>query len=219
MKIRSLSDLEDILDEDLAWRKKEISILTLEASASKKRKKEVMMRTAMVLIYAHWEGHIKKAAHAYLAYLNHISPKYKDIKDNFFYLSLCEKFNGEVSFSGYRRQTHAFDYVKNGLNETFSISVKKAVSTGSNLKSEIFSDILIKLGLNEADFELKYNLIDEKLLKNRNAIAHGDESIHMDLEKDYLEVKENVVEMMELFNTIIKNSASNKSYLKENTHQ
>ncbi len=217
MKIRSLNELEDALDKHLAWRKQEISILTLEVSSAKKRKKEVMIRTAIVLIYAHWEGHIKKAAHAYLTYLNYIAPKYEDIKDNFFYLSLCEKFNGEVSFSGYRKQAHAFEYVKNGPHENFKISVEKAVSTGSNLKSEIFSDILIKLGLSESDFELKYKLIDEKLLKNRNAIAHGDESRHIDLEEDYLEIKENVVEMMELFNTVIKNSASNKSYLKENT--
>ena len=49
--------LENLLDEDLGWRKVEISDLLFLA---KETQKEVVLKSVILLLYAHWEGYIKK---------------------------------------------------------------------------------------------------------------------------------------------------------------
>ena len=51
--------LENLLDEDLGWRKVEISDLLFLA---KETQKEVVLKSVILLLYAHWEGYIKKSS-------------------------------------------------------------------------------------------------------------------------------------------------------------
>lgn len=58
---------ENLLDEDLAWRKVEISELLLLAKESEK---ETIFKSLILLLYAHWEGYIKKSSKLYIKYIS-----------------------------------------------------------------------------------------------------------------------------------------------------
>ena len=89
---------------------------------------------------------------------------------------------------------------------------KEAISTASNLSSEIFQEITRTLGINFSTYSTKSVLIDTKLLKTRNEIAHGEYSIFD--RGEYLELHTEVIAMLDLFRTDIENAAINKDYIR-----
>jgi MAE_28990/MAE_18760-like HEPN len=70
------------------------------------------------------------------------------------------------------------------------------------------------LGLDYSFYEIKEVIIDEKLLKRRNAIAHG-EYLSLDRE-EYQQLHDEMLGMMENFRTQIENNAIQKLYLRSN---
>jgi RiboL-PSP-HEPN len=50
---------------------------------------------------------------------------------------------------------------------------RTGIDTRSNLNSEALENIVMSLGLDYTRFQTKGKFIDEKLLGNRNKIAHG----------------------------------------------
>lgn len=134
MKIRSLYELEEALDNDLAWRKREFSLITGMVEKANGPKKDTLLRAAITLMYSHWEGHIKKSAEIYLTYLNGLGHKYLDMKDNFGHLSLRDKFEQGFSIKKYTSQKEVFDYIQSGLNCSFKVNCEKIIDTESNLK-------------------------------------------------------------------------------------
>ena len=74
------------------------------------------------------------------------------------------------------------------------------------------------MGLDIYKYEPYYKLIDERLLKNRNEIAHG-EYLNIDI-KLIDELHNEVVKIMRWFKDDIENYASEKKYLSIiTTHQ
>ena len=147
MKIRSLGELEDALDLDLAWRKHEISMINGEVSLAKKKLRITLIRAAIILMYAHWEGHIKKSAEIYLTYLNYKAPKYSMMKDNFCHISLYEKFEEGFSIKKYQSQKKIFEYISSGLTDNFKVDCEKVIDVDSNLKSHVFLNLVYQLGI------------------------------------------------------------------------
>ncbi|EOU3063027.1 TPA: MAE_28990/MAE_18760 family HEPN-like nuclease [Yersinia enterocolitica] len=215
MKIRSLLELEEALDNDLAWRKHEISLITGQVSISRKKIRITLIRAAITLMYAHWEGHVKKAAQIYLTYLNHKAPKYSEMKDNFCYISLHERFEDGFSIKKYVSQKEIFEYISSGLGCNFKVNCEKVVDTESNLKSQVFLNLMYQLGLDTEPFELRQNFIDQKLIKNRNAIAHGERVSEQELEEAYNVILDNLLIMIQTVHNMIKSSASNNEFLKD----
>ena len=74
-----------------------------------------------------------------------------------------------------------------------------------------------QLGLDMQPFELKFNFIDQKLIKNRNAIAHGEYVSNKDIDDAYDEISTHLLILIETFHNMIKTAASNKEYLKGTT--
>lgn len=214
MKIRSLDELDNALDKDLSWRKHEISSITGEVFRAKKSVHIILMRAAIALMYAHWEGHIKKASQIYLAYLNHQAPKYSIMKENFSHISLYEKFGEGFSIKKYHSQKELFEYIISGLDCNFKVNFEKIINTESNLKSKVFLNLMHQLGLDTNWFETKDKFIDIKLVDNRNAIAHGDYINEEEIKSAYTDIKKNLLEMIQTFHNIIKNAAANKDFLK-----
>lgn len=215
MKVRSLYELETKLDEDLSWRRKEFTTLKFMIKESRFHQKEVLIRAAIALLYAHWEGHIKHCSLVYLKLLNCLGTTYCDMTENFLQLSLSEKFKQGFSIKKFSSQKEIYHYLTSEQRSNFSINEDVVIDTESNLKYEIVFNILEQLGLNSSIFELKENFINTKLLRCRNAIAHGDRIDYKDLEDTYQELEEELLDMIVTFQNLIRNAASNKSYLKQ----
>lgn len=76
-----LEQFEDFLSEDLSWRKMEISQLFRLINSSEN--KDVLIKSSVLLLYAHWEGYIKKSSKYYLKYVSEKKVKIKNLTTNF----------------------------------------------------------------------------------------------------------------------------------------
>ena len=99
-----------------------------------------------------------------------------------------------------------------GLDKRANIPKNDVIQTGSNLSSKVLHQILSLLGIAYKPYEIKQVLIDEKLLKKRNMIAHG-EYLDADTES-YQELHKEIIGMMNLFKDQIENHAVQKLYLR-----
>ena len=68
-KIRNADHLYDKLDQDFAWRRKELTFLNKNIKNAKAHNLQTNLRCGVVLLYAHWEGFIKNAAENYLKFV------------------------------------------------------------------------------------------------------------------------------------------------------
>ena len=80
----------------------------------------------------------------------------------------------------------------------------------SNLNSEVLREIVASLGLNYSPFATKEKLLDEKLLANRNSIAHGRHEVMA--AKEYLSLHEDVFGLMQDFYNQVENAVLRKQY-------
>lgn len=178
--IRSKEEkLNDFLDKESAWRKKEISQLRLLLDSPDSE--QVSIRCSIVLLYAHWEGFIKKAATAYLGFLSKCEIQIQDLNPALQAFALNNKcFSSQDKINTTKNIEDILDivYKNEAINVVFS-SHENWIKTNSNLTSSIFEKIVNSLGLKCTDFyqteELSIkHIIDEVLLKHRNEIAHGE---------------------------------------------
>ncbi|MBK5072056.1 hypothetical protein I2492_03355 [Budviciaceae bacterium CWB-B4] len=176
-----IEQLESLLEEDLGWRKKELSSLTLIAE---QHNDEVILKSIILLLYAHWEGYIKKSSKLYLRYISESRLSLNELTDNFKAVALkniiSQCFNSidsltlqnEItvinSFSEEKKKKFKVDIdIDNDFEKTF-------IDTQSNLNPKVFKNLLSIIGLNyKAQMKSKEIYIDKYLLSNRNLISHG----------------------------------------------
>lgn len=96
----------------------------------------------------------------------------------------------------------------------FNVSVNETIKTNCNLNSNTFKTILGQLGISEDLFELKFKVIDEKLLGYRNALAHGEMRPDTSICAVVTEIKDVILELLDNFYDQITTAAENKTYLK-----
>jgi MAE_28990/MAE_18760-like HEPN len=189
MKIRSKEQFVDLIDKEMVWRKKELSYLKGNVKENSPYYK-THLRSAIVMLYAHYEGFVKNSCELYLTYVKSQKLDYQELTENFIALSL--KYN-LTEFQQTNKSTlhcQLVDFLLNKLNQRAAIPNDNVIKTGSNLNSNILREVLTTIGLDYSSYELKNNLIDGVLLKNRNSIAHG----------EYLELNE--VNFNELYSEI-----------------
>ncbi|MBW4593475.1 MAG: hypothetical protein KME46_11270 [Brasilonema angustatum HA4187-MV1] len=210
MKIRTLEQLSDKLAEELAWRKIELSALkALIDKSFSSGKQKALLRSGITMLYAHWEGFIKVAANSYLEFVAMQSLPYNKLSKNFIALAMKDKLDQASETNKATIYSEIADFFMTRLSERSLIKYENRIAT-SNLSSSVFKEIICILGLDYSFYESKEVLIDEKLLKKRNMIAHGN---YLDIdEQQYDELHTQVVGIMDNFRNQIDNCASTKQY-------
>lgn len=215
MSIQTLEDLNKTLATDIAWRKKELSeIKTLiELKNVSPQRHNVCIRSGICILYAHWEGFVKLAGNSYVEYIRTKRLRYGQLSSNFLALAMKEKLKQAKETNKASLYIPVCDFFFQ-LDERCSLP-KNPISTASNLSSEILKEITHTLGIDFSLDSTKSKLIDEKLLKTRNEIAHGEDSLTID-RKQYIELQTMVMEMLEEFRNRIENAAINQDFLLKN---
>jgi hypothetical protein len=212
MKIRTQEQLADRLSRDLAWRKKELSILfsLVRKNRNNHPTLELMLRSGATILYAHWEGFVRASATAYLQYVASRRLRYRDLVIPLRAVALEQKFNISSQSVHGERLIEIADFILNHQDRKCHISWKKAVHTHSNLKSTVFKGIVLRLGLDYSLYETKEKLIDRVLLHYRNNIAHG-KGLYPAYE-EYEQMHWEVISLMELYRNQIENAAFTEAY-------
>lgn len=211
MKIRSTDHLLDFLDSEMAWRLKEIHELRSSVIAAKGRNVDVHVRAGVAMLYAHWEGFIKGAANAYVAYLAHRADRNRDLQDCFVALGMKAALAQLGVSNKAASAVAAVSFLRNEQDQAVRLS-KATISSDSNLNSDVFRNIVDWLGLDCTQYTTRFPLLDETLLASRNGIAHG-EFLQIDASRFHTLVEE-ILEMLRWFKTDIENAVAQKSFLK-----
>lgn len=211
MKIKSASQLLDHLDTDMAWRLKEVSELRSAVSSARGKNVDVHVRAGIAMLYAHWEGFVKGAANAYIAYLSHRGDRNRDLQDCFVALGM-KSLIGQMAASG-RASTSvaAVAFFRNEQDQRIKLA-NATVSSDSNLNSAVFKNIAEWVGIGWEQYSTRFQLVDETLLATRNGIAHG-EYLQIDAARFHSVVDE-ILEMLRWFKTDIENAVSRQSFLR-----
>ena len=214
MNIRTAEQLSDKLATDLAWRKKELSEMKslIEAKKVPDQRHKVLVRSGVCILYSHWEGFVKLAANSYLEYVISKNLTYQELSSNFLALAMKEKLKKAKETHKPSLYIPVCEFFLSELNKR-SILPKDVISTGSNLSSDILKEITYILGIDFSIYSTKSRVIDTQLLKTRNEIAHGEDSVFDRAE--YLEVHREILEMLDIFCTQIENAASQKKFRRD----
>lgn len=212
MKIRTLSELQDVLDKDRSWRLKEIADLKLAVQGSNSLQQGTLIRAGVTLLYAHWEGFIKNAAEGYILFISSKRLKYEQLTSNLIALGVRGKIEVLKSSKSVGINTEVVDFFMSGLAERASLSFAGAIRTESNLSSTVFENIANSVGVDCSLYQTKYVLIDESLLNRRNRIAHGE---YLDIDaKAFRVLADEVLDLITSFKTDIENSANLSKFLR-----
>jgi hypothetical protein len=212
MSIRTTEQLSDKLSDDIAWRKKELSEVKalVETKSVSDQRHRALVRSGVCILYSHWEGFVKLAANSYLEYVRQQKPTYKQLSSNFLALAMKEKLKEAKETNKPSLYIPVCDFFLSELNQRCLLP-KHAISTASNLSSEILKEITDVLGIDFSLYSTKSVLIDTKLLKTRNEIAHGN-YLMFDRE-EYIELHTEVIEMLDIFRNQIENAALEKKFM------
>jgi hypothetical protein len=211
MKIRTLEELVDLLNREMAWRKKELlEIKRLVDSSKDSFRETTLIRSGVAMLYAHWEGFVKAAGTAYLNYVAMRKLKYEDLAAQLVALGMRKKLNEATQSRKATIHTEVARFFLTGLSERSSLPWESAVETKSNLKSEMLKEIACVLGIDYSQYETKEKLIDEKLLRCRNEIAHG-QYLLVDYE-EFCDLFDEMMNLLELFRNQIDNAATTCAY-------
>lgn len=215
MKVRSREQLVDLLDAELGWRRKELTFIKSNVKTNSANYK-TFLRSGILLLYAHWEGFIKNACEFYLSYVKCQRLTYIELKENFIALSLK---NNLLEFEQTNKSTihcKIVEFLLNELDQRAIIPNENIIKTGSNLNSDILREILTSIGIDYTDYELKSNLIDAVLLKNRNSIAHG-QYVELD-DIEFASLHADVLWIMDDIKTKLTNAAILEYYKTTNNY-
>ncbi|MNC08562.1 hypothetical protein D3C81_454360 [compost metagenome] len=210
--IRTKEELIDKIAGDYIWRLREINemknlIQTDKASALQKK---VLCRAGVSLMYAHWEGFVKKTGTYFLEYVSSQRHCISELRSNFVTLIVKGRIDSAHDSKKYSAFDEVTKYILFNQNSRARIPVKNVVDTQSNLSTTVLKEILWCLGFDYSIFESKEKLIDQKLVNRRNHIAHGQE-IEIGLD-DFSEMADEVLGLMTTFRNMLENSTVTESY-------
>jgi MAE_28990/MAE_18760-like HEPN len=212
MKTRTVEQLSDALDKELAWRKKELSAIKLlvDETNSAKSRRLAFIRAGVAMLYAHWEGFVREAGRLYLDFVSYQKLRYEQLAVNFLALAVRGLLRTAQQTDRIKAHIAVSNFFRGELTNSSNLPVKDGIRTRANLSSGVLHDIIETLGLNYSIFATKENLLDEGLLAKRNTIAHG-EYLEVTVDR-FNELHEQIIGLMNELRTQIDNAAVLKQY-------
>lgn len=225
IRINSIEKLAEELDDDVYWRRKEI--VDIRTYCQTNGNPDVLMRAAFILCCAHFEGAIKYASNAYIAYISSQNIIGKDLRIEISSILIRKKKQSaftsqKVKVSVVSDILRTYDEL---LENRFYIKLNEEdlmpeidesdlpLPTGGNPTPDVLAEISKVLGISYEDlFQLREPFINGELLKPRHAVAHGEKRLINEEELNH--VVDFVLEIIEKYKESIINAATNNSHLR-----
>lgn len=204
MRIRNLTQLREFLDKDLAWRKRELTTLEYMLERARRHERAFLLRAAVCVLYAHWEGFVRVAATSYASFVAAQGLRYRDLTPNFVALGLRSEIASAARSSRLTDLTGVAEKMIHG-DERARIDWENSAPTG-NMDSVRFAQVLRLVGLNTDNYAPKNRLLDRELLGKRNLVAHGI-PVEVDAD-DYAELHTEIIRLVDMFRDDVENAAA-----------
>jgi hypothetical protein len=171
MTVRTLSELQDALDANLAWRRTEMMALAGEISRSESLSPgsplaRALARSGVALLYAHWEGFTKEACQHYVDYVVKRRLKVSELSDGLALQAMVDLVR-RLSAGDLQAREHLLDTIRRPDAARARIPRKTAVDAKSNLRFNVLVEILTLVGVDEEQLATKRHLIDTSLCDAR----------------------------------------------------
>ena len=210
MKIRSLGEFEDAVNRETAWRKRELTTILFHVQESRDSRRPTALRAGVALLYAHWEGWIKKVSEFYIAFIDGQRLQYDELNEAVFGLAIKRRIDPLVSSSAPKLHREFAFFIRNELGSRATFGSGRTIHTESNLSSTVLTRILLSLGLEFKNYEPSSHLIDHRLLHKRNRVAHGE---YLDFSiREFEALHGEVVNLLKTFTTEVLNNAALGAY-------
>lgn len=211
-QLKTADLLLDHMDQDMAWRIKEVHQLKIAVQNASGSNIHAHIRAGVSMLYAHWEGFIKGAANAYVNYLSYRANRNSELKPCFVALGMKAKLTSVNASSKSEAAIQAVTYLLNEMNQPIRLPRSDAISAESNLSSTVFLNIASWIDIDPTPYSARFPLIDTTLLQSRNRIAHG-EYLNITADRFY-QLTAEILEMLRWFKTDIENAVVGSSFLK-----
>jgi hypothetical protein len=204
-------DLSSIFDDDLTWRRRELSDLKSAARSADAVAKPVLLRAIIAMSYAHWEGYVRTCANRYFEHLTLRKKSFAEFERQIYVNSILGKLDAlHKSRVSLDERCRLVNDILDGRDMRFAYVNPALVDTRSNLNTDVIKDICVICAIDADQFEQNRPFLDLLLLKRRNAIAHGQqEFIRVDEVDDFVA---KVLALMEHFRTLLENKVYLKTY-------
>ena len=206
MKIRTISEFNEALDSDFAWRQKELIAFNIQLSGSSDKLRPMYIRSGICLLYAHWEGFIKTTSEYYLSFISNKKLRYNELSFPLLALALRFKFKNYNDTNTPQTHISFIHFLLKSLHSPATIPKINVMEIGANLNSECLKKIIIMLGLDYSEYKLNEDLIDNQLLHWRNNIAHG--QFVFPKNEDFNSLYQTIIKLIRHFKDQISNAVS-----------
>lgn len=184
--------VEEIL-ADIEWRVAELATLKsipIKYSFSENHR-NLHVKYSVPAIYAIWEGFVKKCFSIYSNHLNSLSILRSDIS----YALLTHHIDSECGFKNPRTKFSSKQKLIESLDKLFQekIIIRPIVPTESNVNLKVLNQILERFCISFVEEHYSKGL--DKLLLFRNKIAHGENSVTVDMDHviEFVSLVENLM--------------------------
>lgn len=213
-----MNDLDLIAEicQERDWRFKELEFYKktpfLYVNSLFLKQKEKYYKMCIPMIYAHWEGFIITAFRLLSDFITSQSIQYSSAPEYLILLANKKRFEylkGNCNLEQQRKFLQEFLYFQSiGIE----IPAESCISANSNLNFRQFKLILSNFNLKTTKKHDNNRRGIEKLVTFRNKIAHGENSVLIELE-DVNDLIKCVVEMIDETIIMIEKYVSGKKYL------
>lgn len=103
--MRTIGELQDSLDSDLAWRRSELHsyLVNVRRSSADSVTQRSLCRAGVPLLYAHWEGYAKHSLSAYIHFVGRRRLTYRELHPGFVALGIEAEADAQVGISATRK--------------------------------------------------------------------------------------------------------------------
>ena len=172
------ADFSTQITEDRNWRIKEISDLKTAIRRGDENLQRVLLRALVAICYAHWEGYVRFSAKKYLEHVALRRFQYRELDRQFFRNYFLPRLAAlSSSKTSIAERCALVDEILNSSDRRFSRVNDELINTKANLSFEVFADICLVCCVPAHLFADKSTFVDVILLKRRNAIAHGEDTL------------------------------------------
>jgi hypothetical protein len=211
VKLRTELDIQKFLDNEFAWRIKEIDYTQTAVKRASGNAQSTLTRAGVALLYAHWEGFVKRAAEAFLNFVRYRNLKYRELKVCFIAHGITHHLEILSSSQKHDRRNQVVQFVLNQLDEPARFAWRDVIRTQGNLSSHAFRNVAAAIGIDPTPYETRFNWIDQELLAKRNQVAHGD---WLEVAPEHFPgLAAETITLLRWFKTDIENSIALKTYL------